>query len=356
MHIESHLDAIRACRFCFMCRHLSPIGNVTFRESDTPRGRALLLDKVVKNSRLWEEPDFGGTIYDADLSAACRQHCVSHYDEAGLMLAARRDLVEAGRAPAAVRALMGELAGSEVTSRGDPAAEVLYYETGQAALQQPEIAAAMEHILKWAGISCRIVSSGDSGKGLNVLGYVEEARTQARKVAQEVMKRPARILLASCPAAYDAFRNDYLALGVSLGENLEILHTSDYILRLLREGRLKCRRAVGLKIFPLASDYLRNYTKDHVAVAQVLEALGVETVPFGTNREESYTAGEGAVVLDRLNPRLVERLSRQVVNRIQNPAEDVLLTASPYTKYALLKFGGKQIHVTTVEEIARGLI
>ena len=42
MHIENYLNVIDACRFCFMCRHLDPVGNVTFREADTPRGRALI--------------------------------------------------------------------------------------------------------------------------------------------------------------------------------------------------------------------------------------------------------------------------------------------------------------------------
>ena len=35
MHIENYLNVIDACRFCFMCRHLDPVGNVTFREADT---------------------------------------------------------------------------------------------------------------------------------------------------------------------------------------------------------------------------------------------------------------------------------------------------------------------------------
>jgi hypothetical protein len=37
-------------------------------------------------------------------------------------------------------------------------------------------------------------------------------------------------------------------------------------------------------------------------------------------------------------------------------ASIVLLAASPCTKYALLEFGQKPIRITTVEEIAHGLI
>ena len=43
MNIDKFNDSIKACRFCFMCRHLSGVGNVTFREADTPRIRAAML-------------------------------------------------------------------------------------------------------------------------------------------------------------------------------------------------------------------------------------------------------------------------------------------------------------------------
>jgi Fe-S oxidoreductase len=356
MHIESHHDTIRACRFCFMCRHLSPIGNVTFRESDTPRGRALLLDKVVADPSLLDVPEFAAVIYDADLSAACRYHCVSHYDEVGLILAARRCIVESGRPPAEVVALAKEIGDGAITTRGDGPSEVVYYVDQHTALHHPEISAAMESVLTTAGLSYRIVSGADSGKALKVLGYWDEARKLAAKMADALTVPSARTILVSCPAAYDAFVNDYPLFGTPLGEGVEILHSSELILRLVKEGRLKGNAPPGMKVFPLASDYLKNYNNGNGTVEAALAAMGVEIAAFGTNKEESYTAGEGAVVLDRLNPGLVEKLCRYILARIDDPAKDVLLTVSPYTKYALLKYGGKGIRITTVEEIARAWV
>ena len=46
MQINQFPEVMSSCRFCFMCRHLSAVGQVSGRESDTPRGRALIADRV----------------------------------------------------------------------------------------------------------------------------------------------------------------------------------------------------------------------------------------------------------------------------------------------------------------------
>lgn len=356
MHIEAHRETIKACRFCFMCRHLSPIANVTFREADTPRGRALWLDRVLAEPRGLAVPDFQQTLYDADLSAACRKHCVNHYDEVGLILAARRDLMESGQVPASVETLRGELAGSAVMARGDAAADVVVYEDAAEAARTPEVGASLARLLAAAGYRARTVTAHDTGKALMILGDHAAAQKQATRVRDAIAVGGPRCVVTSSPAAYDAFRHDYPALGTPLAANIEVLYSSDLILRLLDAGKLRCRPATGLRVWPLASDFLRNYIEGHDAIGRVLDRLGAERVPFGTNHEESYTAGEGAVVLDRLNPRLAEKLSRYVIDRVANPAENVLLSAAPYTKHALRRFSGGAVRVTTLEETVAGLL
>ena len=42
MHIDKFEEAMMNCRFCFMCRHLSTIGQVRCTEVDTPRVRAAM--------------------------------------------------------------------------------------------------------------------------------------------------------------------------------------------------------------------------------------------------------------------------------------------------------------------------
>ena len=105
MHIEKYEDAIMNCRFCFMCRHLSAVGNVRHTEADTPRVRAAMLYGLRTGTNSFDDSDFVDALYRQDLSACCVHHCVNHFDENGLALAARADVVEAGKEPEAVRKL-----------------------------------------------------------------------------------------------------------------------------------------------------------------------------------------------------------------------------------------------------------
>lgn len=41
---EKANKTVKACRFCWMCRHLCPIGLKTGRENNTPRAKGILLD------------------------------------------------------------------------------------------------------------------------------------------------------------------------------------------------------------------------------------------------------------------------------------------------------------------------
>ena len=106
MNIDSFQEDIKKCRFCFMCRHLSGVGNVTFREADTPRIRTAMVYGVLLDNSKLANADFIDTVYSSDLSAACRYHCVNHFDENGIMLAARRDIVENGLAPDDVKRII----------------------------------------------------------------------------------------------------------------------------------------------------------------------------------------------------------------------------------------------------------
>ena len=172
-----------------------------------------------------------------------------------------------------------------------------------------------------------------------MLGYAARSKAVAEKFAAFVNGLGAKALVVSNPAAYDALVNDYGKYGIGL--KVKVMHSSEFIAGLKLDFR-QCGEAVCC----LESDYLKNYVKNYPYPAELLKQLGVVCKPFGTNDEESYTAGEGAVVLPLLNPQLAKLLAGQVAARA---GEELSVTASPYTRRVL---AGAGLNVLTLEELA----
>lgn len=339
MNITAYDSAIHNCRFCFMCRHLSAIGNVRFTEVDTPRVRAAMLYGLGTGTNSFDDDDFVEALYRQDLSACCVRHCVNHFDENGLALAARADVVEAGKAPEAVKALAAELAKTsawKAAGNGD----VAWFQDATTATDKAAVAAAKK-LFAAAKASPKVITGGCIGKALKVLGFLPEARAAAEKFAAFLKGEGVKTLIVSNPAAYDALTKDYADFGVKLP--CKVLHITQWILG----AKLKFAKAAG-EVYPLADDFLRNY--DNIdAPEKLLKAIKAEARPFGTNDEETYCCGEGAIVLDKLHPELVEALAKYVAARADNAKKDTLAVGSVFTKRALVKAGLK---AETFEELA----
>ena len=68
------------------------------------------------------------------------------------------------------------------------------------------------------------------------------------------------------------------------------------------------------------------------------------------DQQESFTCGEGAVVLPRIDLDLVAKLAKYVENQSDDPASDRIVVASPYTKLVLTRCTALQVE--TLEEVA----
>ena len=339
MNIEKYADAIKNCRFCFMCRHLSGIGNVRFTEADTPRVRAAMIYGVTLHPEELANKDFIDTLYRSDLSAACRYHCVSHFDENGLNIAARTDIVNAGFAPDYVKKIADELKkNAKWTVKGS--GSVLYLADRYSV--EAGIPKVFDKLMKKAKVSYQTATGGCIGKGLKVLGFAKEAKAAAEKFAKTVKDSKAKTIVVSNPAAYDALVNDFKEFGIKLG--VKVMHTSEYLLSL----KLKFKNAGA--VYYLESDFLKNYNDNYKFPRALLAAMKANIKQFGTNNEESYTCGEGAVVLPCIDESLVKLLAEYIAARADNPAKDVIVVASPYTKLYLSRY--TKLKVKTLEELA----
>jgi Fe-S oxidoreductase len=340
MYIDKFEEAIMNCRFCFMCRHLSAIGNVRFTEVDTPRIRAAMLYGLRTGTNSFDDEDFVDALYRQDLSACCVHHCVNHYDENGLALAARADVVEAGKAPEAVKKLAAKFVKS-VGWKAEGSGDVAWFLDETTAADKAVVAAAKK-LFAAAKVSPKIITGGSIGKALKVLGFLPEAKAAAEQFAAFLKAEGVKTLLVSNPAAASALKQDYPEFGVKLP--CEVKCVAGFVV----QSKVKFAKAAG-EVYALADDFLRNYIGCG-CMDKLLAAVKAVNKPFGTNDEETYCCGEGAIVLDKLHPELVKKLAEYVAARADDPKKDRIVVASAYTKRVLVKYG--KLNVVTLEELA----
>ena len=323
MNIDKFEEAMMNCRFCFMCRHLSTIGQVRCTEVDTPRIRAAMLYGLKTGTNSFDT-----------------HHCVNHYDENGLALAARADVVEAGKAPEAVKKLAAKFAKS-VGWKAEGKGDVAYF-LDETTASDKQVVAAAKKLFAAAKVTPKTITGGTIGKVLKVLGYLPEAKAAAEKFAAFLKAEGVKTLVVSNPAAFDALTKDYHEFGVKLP--CKVFCFSGF----LNQAKVKFTKKAG-ELYYLADDFMRNY--DGCGCPEkLLKTLKADLRPFGTNDEESYCCGEGAIVLDKLNPALVKALAEYVAARADDPKKDKIVVLSAYTKKCLKKYG--KLNVVTMEELA----
>ena len=340
MHIDKFEEAIMNCRFCFMCRHLSTIGQVRGTEVDTPRVRAAMLFGLRNGTNSFDDADFIDALYRQELSACCRRNCVNKYDENGLALAARADVVEQGKAPEAVQKLAKKLAATSAWKASGKGKVAIFLDHTTASDKQE--VAALAKLMKKAVGSYVTITGGSIGKALKVLGYLAEAKAAAAKFADFLNALGVDTIVTPNPAAFDALKNDYPAWGLKL--KAKVFCMPGFLI----EKKVKFAKKPGA-LYYLADDFMRNYCGCECP-EKLLKALKAEEKLFGTNDEESYNCGEGAVVLDKLNPALVKELAKYVAERADNPKKDLIVTLGVYAKTQLVKYG--KLNVKTLNEIA----
>ena len=111
-----------------------------------------------------------------------------------------------------------------------------------------KVARAAIKLLKKADVDIGITGENESccGSRAYQMGYKEELLNQARKNIELFKKSGAETLVTGCADCYYAFKVLYDKFG--LKDNLEVLHITEYLARLIKEGRLKPTRKVAAKV------------------------------------------------------------------------------------------------------------
>ncbi len=217
------------------------------------------------------------------------------------------------------------------------------YFAGCMTLLTPRTLTAMEQLFRaageevwWAdregGVCC--------GRPLKLAGETDSASKMMQYNTDLFRKHGITTLVTSCPICLKVFREDYALDGI------EVLHHSEYILRLIRSGRLQLKHGTTRYTYHDPCELGRG-SGIYDEPRAVIEAVGELLEPAET-RENALCCGSSVANLAISDSQQVQ-IARSVTGELEATGAEVIVTACPLCKKALAR--GAQREVKDLAEI-----
>lgn len=211
----------------------------------------------------------------------------------------------------------------------NPDAEYLYWPgcSGAFDARSRKVSIALVGLLKKAGVNFAILGNeekccGDSARrmGNEFVYYMLASENIATMQAYGVKK-----IIVQCPHCMQTLSRDY----PQLGGNFEVIHHSQLLAQLVREGKLQCSAAGDKKIAVHDSCYLGRYQDEYEAPRAVVSAAGATVVEFERSHEKSFCCGAGGGRMwleDKSGKRMGDERAKQALDT----ACDEVATSCPF--------------------------
>ncbi len=218
------------------------------------------------------------------------------------------------------------------------------YFAGCMTLLTPNTMSAMQRIFEAAGEKVWWADKEGSvccGRPLKLSGESDSAQKMIDYNKSLFEKHNISTLVTSCPICLRVFREDYDLQGI------EVLHHSEYILRLLQQGRLKVGYSTEQRYTYHDPCELGRGSGIYDQPRAVIEAVGILLEPKH-NRRDSLCCGS-SVANTAINDVQQLTIARSVADELEATGAETIVTACPLCKKAIAR-GTKQ-QVSDLSEI-----
>lgn len=219
--------------------------------------------------------------------------------------------------------------GVRLASDGEPF-DILFYPGCAGAFDDryKKVAVAMAKILKKAGVNFAILGPEESccGDSARRLGNEYLFETLAQNNVQAMNNYQVKKVLTICPHGYNIIKNEY----PKYGGTYEVLHHSEFLLELIRQGRIRLKGSEGMRVCYHDSCFLGRYNEIYDQPRQVLQSIGgLKLVEMDRNRARSFCCGAGGGRM-WLEEDVGRRINEMRTEQALETAPDAIATACPF--------------------------
>jgi Fe-S oxidoreductase len=176
----------------------------------------------------------------------------------------------------------------------NPEVEYLFYVgcTGSFDERGKKVTYAMVKLLQEAGVSFGILGAEEKccGETARRIGNEYLFQSMATELAEIINGYGVKKIITTCPHGYNCLKNEYPQFGGSW----EVYHHSEFLNRLLREGRLKPQRRLDKRLTFHDSCYLGRYNGLYEEPRGVLKSIpGLRLEEMERHHNKSFCCGAG---------------------------------------------------------------
>jgi Fe-S oxidoreductase/nitrate reductase gamma subunit len=213
--------------------------------------------------------------------------------------------------------------------------EVLLWVGSAGALQEhgQKETRALAHLLKKAGVNFAILGREEKSTGdlARRVGNEFLFETLAQENIETLNRYGFDRIVTPCPHAFNTLKNEY----PRLGGKYEALHHTEYLARLLQDGRLSVANASSLKIAFHDPCYLGRHNGIFDAPRELIyTSSGSTPIEIEKNRENSFCCGGGGGMSFAEEPP-EKRVNRERARHILNTDADRVAVACPFCRTML---------------------